>query len=155
MRGALKERLATLRTKSGQTASEYLAYLHPSLFPLPFHFVGFFGLLVDGSELSSEKMKMTAQIKLLTSGIRQFIRDDLAGILHAESKGANPGEPESLPKKKRRRDDDDEAAEKDLASRMVTLVEVQNPASPSSNLCAFLSFPKSRMLFVHCGFGRV
>lgn len=78
----------------------------------------------DDSELSSEKVKMTAQMKLLTSGVRQFIQDHLAPILHAESKGANPGEPESLPKKKRRRDENDEAAEKDLASRMVALVEV-------------------------------
>jgi hypothetical protein len=69
-------------------------------------------------------VKMTAQTKMLTAGVRQFIQDHLAGILHAESKGANPGEPLSLSKKKRARDEDDDAAETDLASRMVTLVEV-------------------------------
>jgi len=68
---------------------------------------------------------MTAQTKMLTAGVRQFIQDHLAGILYAESKGANPGEPESLPRKKRRKDDeDDEAGEKPIAERMVTLVEV-------------------------------
>jgi hypothetical protein len=81
-----------------------------------------------GSELSSERVKMAAQTKMLTMGVRQFIQDHLAGILHAESKGANPGEPLSLPKKKRARDEDDDAAERDLASRMVTLVEVRVPS---------------------------
>lgn len=63
---------------------------------------------------------------MLTAGVRQFIRDHLAGILHAESKGANPGQPLSLPKKRARDEDDDDAAERDLSSRMVTLVEVRN-----------------------------
>lgn len=69
---------------------------------------------------------MTIQTRSLTAGVRQFIQDHLAEILYAESKGALPGEPKSLPKSKRKREDDeDEAeAEKGLAARMVTLVEV-------------------------------
>ena len=38
--------------------------------------------------------------------LQQFIKEHLAPILHAEAKGAIPGEPDSLPKKKRRRDED-------------------------------------------------
>jgi len=90
-----------------------------------------------GRALASEKTKMTVQMRMMTSGVRQFIQDHLAGILLAESKGANPGEPESLPKKKRGRDEDDQAAEKDLASRMATLVEVTSqPRLPRG--CLFL-----------------
>jgi len=74
---------------------------------------------------------MTTQTKTLTSGVKQFIQDHLAEILYAESKGAIPAEPKTLPKHKRRRveeDDEDEGnAEKELAGRMVTLVEVINP----------------------------
>jgi len=121
MRSALTERLATLRTKSQQSASEYLAYPSP---PASSGFGCFYVWGLMGRELSTEKTKMTMQMKMMTSGVRQFIQDHLARILHAESKGANPGEPESLPKKKRRRDEDDQAGEKDIASRMVTLVEV-------------------------------
>jgi hypothetical protein len=78
----------------------------------------------DCSELSNQKTKMLAQMKMLTAGVRQFIQDHLAAILYAESKGANPGDPRSLPKRKRVRNEEDEAAEKDLVSRMVALVEV-------------------------------
>jgi len=68
---------------------------------------------------------MTTQTRTLTAGVRQFIQDHLAEILLAESKGALPAEPKSLPKSKRKRDEDeDENAEKELAARMVTLVEV-------------------------------
>jgi hypothetical protein len=83
------------------------------------------------SELSHQKTKMTTQTKTLTSGVKQFIQDHLAEILYAESKGAIPAEPKTLPKNKRRRVEDDnedeENAEKELAGRMVTLVEVINP----------------------------
>ena len=68
---------------------------------------------------------MTTQTRTLTTGVRQFIQDHLAEILLAESKGALPAEPKSLPKSKRKRDEDeDDDAEKELAARMVTLVEV-------------------------------
>ena len=69
---------------------------------------------------------MTTQTRTLTTGVRQFIQDHLAEILYAESKGALPAEPKSLPKSKRKRDEDedDEKAEEELATRMVTLVEV-------------------------------
>ena len=121
MKSGLKERLASLRTKAQQTPSEYLAYK-------------LLKAVLISRELSSERIKMTAQTKTLTTGVRQFIQDHLAGILLAESKGANPGQPLSLPKKKRARDEDDEAAEKGLTSRMVTLVEVP----PSGLLFIFI-----------------
>jgi hypothetical protein len=57
--------------------------------------------------------------------VRQFIQDHLAPILYAESQGALPGDPQSLPKKKRREaEDDDESPVKELAGRMIMLVEV-------------------------------
>ena len=61
----------------------------------------------------------------MTAGVRQFIKDHLAEILAAESKGALPGDPKTLRKGKRQRpDDEDEDQEKELAARMITLVEV-------------------------------
>jgi hypothetical protein len=110
---ALKERLSSLRTKSQQTSSQYLAY--PSSISK-----------VYSSELSHQKTKLTTQTRTLTAGVRQFIQDHLAEILYAESKGALPGDPKSLPKSKRKRDEDEDEdeAEKELTTRMVTLVEV-------------------------------
>ena len=67
--------------------------------------------------------KLATQTRTLTAGVRQFIQDHLAEILYAESKGAIPAEPKSLPKTKRRRKEDEEQ-EQELARRMVTLVEV-------------------------------
>jgi hypothetical protein len=67
---------------------------------------------------------LTTQTRTLTAGVRQFIQDHLAEILYAESKGALPGDPKSLPKSKRKRDEDEDEAEKELTTRMVTLVEV-------------------------------
>jgi hypothetical protein len=109
---ALKEGLASLRTKSQQTSSQYLAY---SRVPR---------LQANDSELSHQKTKLSAQTRTLTAGVRQFIKDHLAEILAAEYQGALPGDPKSLSKGKRRRFDDDEDPEKELASRMITLVEV-------------------------------
>jgi hypothetical protein len=63
------------------------------------------------------------QTRALTNGVRQFIQDHLAEILHAEDKGALPGAPGSLPKRKRR-NEDSEQPEKELAARMIKLVEV-------------------------------
>jgi hypothetical protein len=62
----------------------------------------------------------------LTRGVQQFIKTHLAGILLAESLGALPGEPKSVPKSKRKRDqeEDTDGAERELASRMIALVEV-------------------------------
>jgi Centromere-associated protein K len=62
----------------------------------------------------------------LISAVRQFIQERLAQILYAESKGALPAEPESLSKRKRVDDDDenDEDHVKELAARMIALVEV-------------------------------
>ena len=108
---ALKERLASLRTKSQQTASEYLAYL---LFTL---------CSPNNREISHQKTKYTTQTSVLTKGVRLFIQNHLAEILYAETKGALPAEPNSLPKKKRRRDEDEEY-ERELGTRMSTLVEV-------------------------------
>ena len=76
------------------------------------------------SELSHQKTAYTTSKRLLTQGLQQFIKEHLAHILHAEAKGAIPGDPDTLPKKKRRRDDD-ETSEKNLATRMITLVEVR------------------------------
>ena len=73
--------------------------------------------------MSHQRTAYTTSKRILTQGLQQFIKEHLAPILHAEAKGAIPGEPDSLPKKKRRRDDD-EASEKNLATRMITLVEV-------------------------------
>jgi len=110
---ALKERLASLRTKSQQTSSQYLAYFRAARLPK-----------LMNSELSHHKTKLSMQTRTLTAGVRQFIKDHLAEILAAEYLGALPGDPESLSKGKRRRPDDDEDTEKELASRMITLVEV-------------------------------
>lgn len=72
---------------------------------------------------------MTTQTRTLTTGVRQFIQDHLAEILLAESKGAIPGQPNTLSKKQKRRREDEESEndqdpEKELAGRMVILVEV-------------------------------
>jgi hypothetical protein len=76
-------------------------------------------------ELSHQKTAYTTSKRMLTQGLQQFIKDHLSAILLAESKGALPGEPESLSKKKRRRDEDnDENPERTLAARMIALVEV-------------------------------
>jgi hypothetical protein len=112
---ALKERLASLRTQSQQSASQYLKHS-----PSPSVFCD----RVDGSELSHQKTAYTTSKRILTQGLQQFIKEHLAPILHAEAKGAIPGDPHSLPKKKRRLDDD-ETSEKDLATRIITLVEVR------------------------------
>jgi len=81
---------------------------------------------VDKSELSHQKTKLTAQTRTLTAGVRQFIKDRLAEILAAEHQGSLPGDPTSLPKGKcRRPSDDNEDPEKELAARMITLVEVR------------------------------
>jgi hypothetical protein len=113
---ALKERLASLRTKSQQTSSQYLAY-QPTLLRR--------NSLIN-RELSHQKTKLLTQQKTLATGIRQFIKDKLADILYAEYQGALPGDPASLPRGKRRRadDDDDDEPEKKLAQRMITLVGV-------------------------------
>jgi len=66
----------------------------------------------------------------LTKGVQQFIKNHLSGILLAESQGALPGEPKSVPKSKRKRDQEEEdtdAAERELAGRMIALVEVCAP----------------------------
>ena len=82
---------------------------------------------------------MTTQTRTLTTGVRQFIQDHLAEILYAESKGAIPAKPKSLPKKKRRRadhEDDNEDPEKELARRMIILVEVTATPFPNSTVLA-------------------
>ena len=63
------------------------------------------------------------QTRSVTSAVRQFIQDRLAEILYAESKGALPAEPESVPKRKRG-DYEDTKHVKELAARIITLVEV-------------------------------
>ena len=79
------------------------------------------------SELSHQRTAYATSKRMLTQGLQQFIKDNLATILLAESKGALPGEPKSLPKKKRRRDEeeDDDNPERALAARMIALVEVR------------------------------
>jgi len=77
----------------------------------------------NGSEISHQKTKYTTQTSVLTKGVRLFIQNHLAEILYAETKGALPAEPNSLPKKKRRRDEDEEY-ERELGTRMSNLVEV-------------------------------
>ena len=79
------------------------------------------------SELSHQRTAYATSKRMLTQGLQQFIKDHLATILLAESKGALPGEPKSLPKKKRRRDEeeDDDNPERALAARMIALVEVR------------------------------
>lgn len=79
--------------------------------------------MLNISELSHQKTKLTTQTRTLTNGVRQFIQDHLAEILYAESQGALPAEPESLPKK-RRQNKDNEDERKELAARMIALVEV-------------------------------
>jgi hypothetical protein len=75
-------------------------------------------------ELSRQKTAYTTSKRMLTQGLQQFIKDHLSAILLAESKGALPGEPESLSKKRRRDEDNDENPERTLAARMIALVEV-------------------------------